>query len=217
MNLRVLAIVAHPADAFDMIGGTLANHLEDNDKVTLVILQSNDLSNLFSLADAQHGGQLNAEAIQQALENHRASTKAACGILGIENVRFLEFPEEWITYSTKLVAGIADLIQELRPHLLLTHHPMEDGGASEHGTCGKAVIEATYLADGARKSGLAPHHTGQIYFFCPPGTTNLLDATTAFRYPGIMVDVTRQIEKRVFATTRSRANPRPTPLGWRSR
>ena len=28
MGLNILAVVAHPADAFDMIGGTLASHVE---------------------------------------------------------------------------------------------------------------------------------------------------------------------------------------------
>ena len=50
MNLKILAVISHPADAFDMIGGTLANHVADGDDVVLVILQGGNTSNLFALS-----------------------------------------------------------------------------------------------------------------------------------------------------------------------
>ena len=36
-RLTILHTVAHPADAFDMAGGTLAHHVRDGDKVTVVV------------------------------------------------------------------------------------------------------------------------------------------------------------------------------------
>ena len=197
--MRILAIVAHPADAFDMIGGTLASHAEAGDQVVLVVLQQNDTANVFALADELREHEVSEEAMQKAVDEHIDSVKTACSILGLDDVRFLEYGGEWILHSEKLVSDTATLIQDVKPHLVLTHHPMEDGGAFDHATVGKVVVEAAYLSEGARRNRRLPHHVGQIYFFCPPGMTTWLDATTAVRYPSIMIDVTDHMEKKVKA------------------
>jgi len=200
-RLRVLAMVAHPADAFDMIGGTLANHVEAGDQVALVIADNRDVLNHFRLADQIRAGAASAspETLKEAAAQHVKGMMEACEILGIPDVRFLEYEGELLCHSAALVGKIATLIQEVRPHLLITHHPGEDAGASEHGACGKMVMEAIAVAEGARANGLPPHHVGQVYFFLQPGTTNWLDATSANRYPSILIDVTRQIDKKVRA------------------
>jgi LmbE family N-acetylglucosaminyl deacetylase len=199
MKLNVLAIVAHPADSFDIIGGTLANHVSDGDNVTLAVMDSTDTLNLFSLADEMRKERTTKARIQETVEEHIRSVTDACRILGLKDVRFLKYKGEWLSHSPELVGKIADLIQNVRPHLLITHNPLEDGGASEHATCGRLVIEAVYVAEGAREVDLAPHHVGQVYFMCWPGVTTWLDATTAKRYGSVMIDVTSQIEKKVRA------------------
>jgi len=204
---RVLAVVAHPADAFNMIGGTLANHVESGDSVTLAVMDNRDVLNNFRLADEIRSGraQPTRETLKQAADEHVKDMFEACDLLGLEDVRFLEYEGEWLCHTTALIAEIATLIQQVRPHLVITHHPAEDAGASEHANCGRMTLEATSVAEGARANGLSPHHVGQTYFFCAPGTTNWLDATTADRYPAILIDVTRQIEKKVKAYAKLRA------------
>ena len=199
--LRILAVVAHPADAFDMIGGTLANHVAAGDQATLVIADSQDVLNNFRLADEIRAGTASAsrDTLKAAADRHVSDMLDACGILGIADVRFLEYEGEWLCHSPALVAEIATLVQQVRPHILITHHPAEDAGASEHGACGRMATEALALAEGARANGLPSHHVGQAYFFCPPGTTNRLDAASADRFPAILIDVTAQIEKKVKA------------------
>ncbi|MFH1007017.1 MAG: PIG-L family deacetylase [Candidatus Latescibacterota bacterium] len=199
MKLNVLAIVAHPADSFDMIGGTLASHVQDGDNVTLAIMDSTDILNLFSLSDEMKKGKVSEEKIAEAVQDHVQSARDACHILGLEDVRFLKYKGEWLSHSPELVGKIADLIQEVRPHLIITHNPLEDGGASEHAAVGRMVVEAGYVSEGARNNNLPPHHVGQIYFMCWPGVTTWLDATTAKRYGAIMIDVTEYIEQKVRA------------------
>ncbi|RLA94832.1 MAG: hypothetical protein DRG83_19280 [Deltaproteobacteria bacterium] len=199
MKLNVLAIVAHPADSFDMIGGTLANHVNDGDNVTLVVMDSTDMLNIFSLADEMKKGKVSQARIEEAVQNHVQSVTDACHILGLEDVRFLKYQGEWLCHSPELVGKMADLIQDVRPHLLITHNPLEDGGASEHAVCGRMAVEAVYVAEGARDTELPPHHVGQVYFMYWPGVTTWLDATTANRYGAIMIDVTERIEQKVRA------------------
>ena len=198
---HVLAVVAHPADAFNMIGGTLANHVEAGDSVTLAVMDNQDVLNNFKLADKIRAGRAKPTraTLKRAADAHVKNMFEACDLLGLKDVRFLEYEGEWLCHTPALISKIATLIQQVRPHLLVTHHPAEDAGASEHASCGRMALEAATVAEGARANGLAPHHVGQIYFFCAPGTTNRLDATAADRYPAILIDVTGQIEKKVKA------------------
>ena len=70
MKLNILAVVAHPADSFDMIGGTLANHVEDGDRVTLVIMDSLDTLNLFDLADEMKNARVDQDRMNSSAEEH---------------------------------------------------------------------------------------------------------------------------------------------------
>jgi len=51
---------------------------------------------------------------------HRELVKA-CALFGITDVRVLPFPHHYLRPSRELDQAIADIILELRPHLLLTH------------------------------------------------------------------------------------------------
>ncbi|MBH05365.1 MAG: hypothetical protein CMJ20_03505 [Phycisphaeraceae bacterium] len=48
-HMRVLHVGAHPADAFDHAGGTLANHVERGDEVTIVTLTHGVQSHAWNL------------------------------------------------------------------------------------------------------------------------------------------------------------------------
>ena len=199
MKLNILAVVAHPADSFEMIGGTLANHNEAGDKVVLSVMHSIDTLNLFSLSDEQREVRIDQQKIDEATEKHMHCVSRACKILGLEDIRFLKYRGDWLTYSHELVERIARLIQEVRPHILITHNPLEDSGASEHAACGKAVVEALFVSEGAREIDLPPHRVGQVYFICRPGITSWLDAQSTRRFGSIQIDITKQIEKKVRA------------------
>lgn len=200
-KLNILAIVAHSADTFDMIGGTLSNHAERGDEVVVAIMNRSDTTNNFRLADDISKGRIDggSDSLAAAAELHNQSMLNACKILGLKDVRFLQYSNEMLTVDDSLVDQVATMFQELRPHLVITHNPMEDAGACDHAACGRIVIEAMHLAEGARANGLPAHHLGQVYFFCPSGNTNWLDATHTQRYGSILIDVTRQIEKKVRA------------------
>jgi hypothetical protein len=49
--LRILVIVTHTSDAFEMIGGTLANHTECDDEMIITVLNKEDMAKNFQLAD----------------------------------------------------------------------------------------------------------------------------------------------------------------------
>src|SRR5688572_11649624 len=152
MNLRVLAVVAHPADAFDMIGGTLAGHVERGDQVTVAIMNNMSTLNDCRLADEIRAGRARGEqgVLRQSAQEIVNTVREACRILGFDDVRLLEYPEEFLTESAALRGEVATLYQQLRPHIVITHHPMEEAGASEHGICGRLAVAAAAIAEGAR-------------------------------------------------------------------
>lgn len=201
MGLNILAVVAHPADAFDMIGGTLASHVERGDRVVVAIANNGDTLNDARLADEIRAGRVKPDpaTLEADAQKITQTVFEACEILGVTDVRLLNYSGEWLTVTPELRSGVATLIQQVKPHIVITHHPMEEGGGAEHGVCGRLVLEAATVAEGARANGLSPHHVGQVYFFCPNGQTTWLDAVTAPRYGIVMIDVTRQVERKVRA------------------
>ena len=72
----VMAIVAHPTDAFDMVGGTLANHIARGDEVHVCFTHSRMHEDAFRLADRIREGQAQAEQkeIERESEQHIGST-----------------------------------------------------------------------------------------------------------------------------------------------
>ena len=199
MKLNILAIVAHPADSFDMIGGTLANHIEAGHAVTVAITDSDNTLHLAELADTMRRRESSKRLEDEAIAGRRESVFSACRLLGIEDVRFLTFPGEWLTRDVETVSRTADLIQNLKPHIIITHNPQEDAGTMDHGICGQIVMEAMHLSKGARKGGKSPHFVGQVYFMCWAGVDTWLDSVSAHRYGSIRIDVSNQVEKKVRA------------------
>ena len=201
MTLNILAIVAHPADAFDMIGGTLATHVEQGDRVVIAITNNTDTLNDARLADEIRAGRVKADqaTLDAGARKITQTVIEACEILGVTDVRLLDYPGEWLTVTPELRSEVATLIQQIQPHIVITHHPLEEGGAAEHSACGRLVVEATAVAEGARANGLPPHHVGQTYFFCPGGQTTWMDAVAAPRYGMVMIDVTQHVDRKVRA------------------
>lgn len=49
MKLNILTLVAHGRDAFDMVGGALANHVERGDRGTVAVISSENYSDAMRL------------------------------------------------------------------------------------------------------------------------------------------------------------------------
>jgi LmbE family N-acetylglucosaminyl deacetylase len=199
-----MAIVAHPTNAFDMVGGTLVNHIERGDEVHVCFTHARMHEDAFRLADNIRTGDSSAvqEAVDAESEHHIRCAKEACAILGIENVSTIGCTAEILTYTPELVGKVATCIQQVRPDLLITHNPMENGGVPPHAVCGQIVLEGMRLARGARSNGLTPHRVAQLFFICTPGSTTWLDAMSVNRFPAIQIDVTAHVEKKVKALSK---------------
>ncbi len=174
-NLRILVVGGHPADVFDHCGGTMVHHVRRGDQVTCLALT--------------HGLRIHDVVIQEELRfqertpdpermekllQERAKVKHkevvdACGILGITDVRFLNYDDIVLLENPKMIEAVAKVIREVRPHVVITHHPRINGAVgSHHGETGKIVVNAVNCAGTFDPNDPHPAwRTSQVFFMSP--------------------------------------------------
>lgn len=202
-KLRLLMMGAHPADMFDQAGGTLAHHAAQGDHVTTVTLTTGARSHHWQLIEKKRQMQEEIdveELMEQAVKDKMDEARQACAILGLEDVRTLGFEDDDILLTRDMVEAIADLIRDVRPDIIITHHPYEIGGFKLHATTAQATIYAFQQAMGTGRGRKRFHLTPKIFFMNPMGYmghNTLAYASTA--HTTHVIDITDVIEKKVRA------------------
>ena len=201
--IHILLVAAHPADSFDMAGGTLAHHVDQGDQVTAAILTTGVRSHHWELGEQRRkaGAELDVERfVAEAVEEKLEEVRRACRILGFDDVRDLGFEDDDILVTQDKIEAIADVIRLVKPDLLITHHPFESGGFKMHGTAGQCALYAWQLASGSGRGRQERHPVPCIYFMNPTaylGNNSLEYAGTA--RADLYIDITDVIEKKVRA------------------
>ena len=201
--IKLLLVVAHPADTFDQCGGTLAHHIADGDSVTVVTVTSGTRSHDWELIDAQReaGQKMDVETLQEEAKAKKlAELKKACALLGIEDVRALDFYDDEELVQEEMIQSIADLIRETRPDILITHSPFEDGGFKLHASVGRATMFGFRKALGSgRGKSLPAHAVPSVYFMNPTAYIGVSTDTSYVAKIDLYVDITDVIDKKVLA------------------
>jgi 4-oxalomesaconate hydratase len=202
--LRLLIVTAHPADSFDQAGGTIAHHVAAGDTATALMLTTGVRSHDWQLLDARRRGeQGDGEAeVAGAVDKKEREVREACAILGIGDLRFVEMEDDVVLVTRELVTAIARVIRDVKPHILITSHPYEDGGiANPHAATAQATMLAVQMAAGMPlDDDEVPHGVASIYFMNP--TQGVHGNTFAIALHGhidLYVDITDVIEKKVRA------------------
>lgn len=209
--LRLLVIGAHPADIFDQSGGTMAHHVRRGDWVGAIVLTHGARIHDKVISDEMfHRDEApRADELEQMMTD-RADLKAgevtrACGMLGVEeqSVFFFGADDAVLLVEDATVRRLARMIRELKPNIIITHFPLEDGGvASAHATTGQITLHAMSLA-GAVDPGdrHPPHKVAQVFFFgigAAAVRRNLWGAMGGFTND-VFIDITDVIEKKLAA------------------
>lgn len=99
----VLVIAAHPDDEVLGCGGTIALHARANDPVTIVIVCEGE-----SLRYGSEG------------VNQQAHIRKAAHLLGVDDVRLLNFPDQQLdTYTlTKVIDPLEKIVREVQPRVV---------------------------------------------------------------------------------------------------
>lgn len=202
-SIQILIVAPPPADTFDMAGGTLAHHADQGDKITAVIATTGVRSHHWELAEKKRleGANLDVEKfVEKAAAEKLEEVRNACRIMGYDDVRDLGFEDDDILVTQDKIEAIADAIRDVRPDILISHHPFESGGLKMHGTIGQATMYAWQVASGTGRGRQLRHSVPCIYFMNPMaymGNNSLQYASTA--RADLYVDITDVIDKKVQA------------------
>jgi len=131
---RVLAVFAHSDDELSC-AGTLANHADAGDEVTLLFLTKGE----------------NATTVEgdgkEVIEKRKEHTRKINELLGI-TVRYLDFPDSRIPYTVEGAYEIAEVIKEIRPHIMISWNKFTRMGAGhpDHRHTAEMVFDAINYA-----------------------------------------------------------------------
>lgn len=201
-QLSILFIGAHPHDIIAQAGGTLALHAKRGDRVTAAVLTHGGTAHTFKYMDEIEQGAkgLSDDLLnEEGLQLQREITDAAAA-LGINDTRFIHTVDDILVEERPLIRLVEDVIRDVKPHIIITHHPMAESGVGfVHATTGKIVMHAFKAARALRpESALPPHWASQVFFITPPQITNSLDDAIP-RSAAVFVDVSQVIHLKVEA------------------
>lgn len=201
-KIRLLVIGAHPADIFDQSAGTMAHHAARGDWVGCVVLTHGARvhdkvmsDEMFHRTEVPNGDEL-TQMMAQRSDVKANETVAACALLGVQKQDIFFFGEDdaVLTVNESNVRRLARVIRQLKPDVIITHFPKENGGiGSPHATAGQIVMHALFLAGGVDPGDRHPPHRGVIVFFFGQGAAaargNLWSAEGGF-YNDVFIDIT---------------------------
>jgi LmbE family N-acetylglucosaminyl deacetylase len=156
----VLTIGAHPADVFDLAGGTLANFSAHGHDVFLAVLTHGAYS---------HAQVLLSDKQQHALKDVSALKRRECDEatqhVGIKGVRYFDFDDEPFIITREAVLALGECVREVRPDIVITHHPQEYGHP-DHPVVGELVLRSLKAAERwLEGSEREAHPMKKVYFF----------------------------------------------------
>lgn len=140
----VFVVIAHPDDEV-FASGTLCLCAEMGFRIALLCVTDGDGGATLLLHEGQERSRLG--------EVRRLEVTLSAWALGVADVRFLGYedipPSDWDTRSwdcEALTATLAQLIEQARPRLVLTHGPLGGYGHPGHQRVGECVIRAAEQA-----------------------------------------------------------------------
>lgn len=208
-NLRILVVGGHPADVFDHCGGTLAHHTRRGDTVTALALTQGlrvhdvVISEKFRFQKGKIDPQELEKTIKEREKVKYEEVTKACALFGVTDVRFLSYDDKVLQVTTELIVEVAKVIRDVRPHIVITHYPLENGGVgSHHGNAGKIVMDSLHLAGSIDFDDPNPGwRVSQVFFMNPIEATFRMSSLSAepIAYCDYYVDITDVIELKVKA------------------
>ncbi|MEV0146657.1 MULTISPECIES: PIG-L deacetylase family protein [unclassified Nonomuraea] len=135
---RVLTVTAHPDDVDFGAAGTVALFGDRGVEVTYLVV-----------TDGDAGGNERELDNSGMAELRRAEQTAAAKAVGVTDVRFLGYSDGTVVPSLELRRDIARVIRQVRPDLVITHHPDRNyqfiaPSHPDHRAVGGSALDAVY-------------------------------------------------------------------------
>ena len=108
---KVLVVAAHPDDEVLGCGGTIIKHKQANDKVKIIFL-----------ADGISSRKVNTNF--KEIELRRKHAISSSKIMGIDDIRFLDFPDNSLdsVQLLKIIKKVEEIVRQYKPTIIYTHH-----------------------------------------------------------------------------------------------
>jgi LmbE family N-acetylglucosaminyl deacetylase len=138
---KILVVLAHPDDPEFFCGATTARWVRAGHHVSYCVLTCGDKGTKDLTI-----GQDELCSIRQMEQ------RSAAKILGVEDVRFLNYPDGYLTSDINLRRDITRVIRTIRPDVLVTCDPQTlftaNGGLNhpDHRAAGQATLDAVFPA-----------------------------------------------------------------------
>lgn len=135
MSIRVLIVMPHPDDETFSAGGTLALYAQEGRQITYACATKGELGR--NMGKPFFATRETLPALREQ------ELRKACDVLGIEDLRFMGLRDKTLEFIDPVIlAGkVRDLIDELKPALVITHYP-EYGIHPDHDALARATIRA---------------------------------------------------------------------------
>ncbi len=174
MPQRVLVVSAHPDDETYGAGGTIQRHVRLGDIVSVLFLTDG--------VGARHG----------VVAPQKEAAHRACAILGVEDVRFADKPDQRLDALPLLdvILPISETIKELRPEIVYTHHRGDVN--QDHRTVFAATLVAVRpVGDNPVKEVLSYEVASSTEWAPPAGDSAFL--------PNVFVEISETLEGKLRA------------------
>lgn len=136
---RLLVVLAHPDDETFICGGALAHCAAKGYQITFLCATKGEMGRRLGVPPV---------ATRETLPVLReAELVEACEALGIQDLRFMGLRDKTLDYydPAELASGIATVMKEVRPHVVITFHELL-GGHPDHCAIGRATTLAYQTA-----------------------------------------------------------------------
>lgn len=174
---KMLAIVAHADDLEFGCAGSIARWVREGADFTYVII-----------TDGGSGSNDPAVRISDLVAQRKAEQLAAARAVGVQDVRFLDYPDGTLTPSLELRRHLTRIIREVKPYRVIAQDPstifFSDTYINhpDHRAAGEAAIYATFPSAETRPifpellaEGYEPHKVSELYLTLTLNPTHFVD------------------------------------------
>lgn len=185
---RILVIAAHPDDIEFGAAGTIAKWTDEGSQVVYCLV-----------TDGGAGSNKPGEDLQALIKQREEEQLAAAAIVGVQDVRFLGYPDGVLQHTLELRRDITRLIREIRPDRVMISDPTMVFAGNfyinhpDHRAAAEAALYAVFPSAGTRPifpellaEGYEPHDVAELYI----QFTEKAD---------LFVDISEQIERKIQA------------------
>ncbi|MFI7637741.1 PIG-L deacetylase family protein [Nonomuraea sp. NPDC049400] len=135
---RVLVVTAHPDDVDFGAAGSVALFVDKGVEVTYLLV-----------TDGDAGGNERTLDNSGMAELRRTEQRTAAKAVGVTDVRFLGYSDGQVVPSLELRRDISRVIRQVRPDLVITHHPDRNyhhvaPSHPDHRAVGGSALDAVY-------------------------------------------------------------------------